>query len=164
MWRRDGFKFLGVFLGSGTYKEKNWEGILEKVCLRLSNWKWLIPQLSYRGRVLIVNNLVASTLWHKMAVLDPPAVVIKDIQRCLVDFFWTGQHWLRPAVLYLPLNEGGQGLIDIGCRIEITSCQETFVWERYLLGSCCLWSFEERRTTGIRPTIVFNTFKGCDIS
>ncbi len=137
MWRRDGFKFLGVFLGTGTYKEKNWEGILEKVCLRLSNWKWLIPQLSYRGRVLIVNNLVASTLWHKMAVLDPPAVVIKDIQRCLVHFFWTGQHWLRPAVLYLPLNEGGQGLIDIGCRIAAFRLQAA---QRLLYGKDVCWA------------------------
>lgn len=71
-WKKDGFKFLGVFLGSETYKEKNWEGLLEKVCLRLSNWKWIIPQLSYRGRVLIANNLVASALWHKMAVLETP--------------------------------------------------------------------------------------------
>ncbi len=137
MWRRDGFKFLGVFLGSGTYKENNWEGILEKVRLRLFNWKWLIPQLSYRGRVLIVNNLVASTLWHKMAVLDPPAVVIKDIQRCLVDFFWTGQHWLRPAVLYLPFNEGGQGLIDIGCRIAAFILQAA---QRLLYGKDVCWA------------------------
>lgn len=136
-WRKDGFKFLGVFLGSKVYKEKNWEGLLEKVRLRLSNWKWLIPQLSYRGRVLIVNNLVASTLWHKMAVLDPPAAVIKDIQKCLVDFFWTGQHWLRPAVLYLPLNEGGQGLIDIGCRIAAFRLQAA---QRLLYGKDVSWA------------------------
>jgi hypothetical protein len=28
--------------------------------------------VSYRGRVLITNNLEASSLWHKLAVLNPP--------------------------------------------------------------------------------------------
>lgn len=116
-WSRDGFKFLGVFLGSDLYKTKNWDGIIEKMCVRLSNWKWILPRLSYRGRVLIVNNLIASSLWHKMAVVDPPVNLVKDIQRQLVNFFWSGQHWLRAAVLYLPVCEGGQGLIDIESRV-----------------------------------------------
>lgn len=34
-WRKYGFKFLGVFLGSETYKENNWEGLLEKVRLEI---------------------------------------------------------------------------------------------------------------------------------
>ncbi len=59
-WNRTGIKILGVFLGSAEFQKKNWEGILERVCTRLSRWNWLLPQLSYRGRVLVVNNLVAS--------------------------------------------------------------------------------------------------------
>ncbi len=53
---------LGVFLGSNDYQNLNWEGIVEKVCSKLSKWKWLLPQLSFRGRILVINNLVASTL------------------------------------------------------------------------------------------------------
>lgn len=34
-------------------------------------------------------------------------------------FFWTGQHWTNTAILFfLPINEGGQGLIDIKIRIK----------------------------------------------
>ncbi|KAI4891759.1 hypothetical protein NFI96_005207 [Prochilodus magdalenae] len=73
--------------------------------------------MSYRGRVLIINNLVASTLWHRLAVLNPPAGLLADIQRRLVEFFWSGQHWLKAAVLYLPTHEGGQGLIDLESRV-----------------------------------------------
>ncbi len=29
--------------------------------------------MSYRGRVLIISNLISSALWHKLAVLEPPA-------------------------------------------------------------------------------------------
>ncbi|XP_075968244.1 adhesion G-protein coupled receptor G6 [Anarhichas minor] len=52
-----------------------------------------------------------------LVVLPPPQGLIKDIQRTVVDFFWSGLHWLRSAVLYLPVQEGGQGLVDIASRI-----------------------------------------------
>ena len=116
-WGKQGMKVLGVFLGTDEFQRKDWEGAMERVCARLSKWKWLLPQLSYRGRVLIVNNLVASTLWHRLIVLPPPRGLIEGIQRAAVDFFWSGLHWLRSAILYLPMQEGRQGLVDIAARI-----------------------------------------------
>uniref|UniRef100_A0A4W5P160 Reverse transcriptase domain-containing protein n=1 Tax=Hucho hucho TaxID=62062 RepID=A0A4W5P160_9TELE len=116
-WEKDGFKFLGIFLGSEVHQRKNWEGVKDKICNRLSKWNWILPQLSYRGRVLVVNNLAASILWHKLIVLNPPDELIREIQRVLVNFFWNGQHWLRESVLYLQLSEGGQGLMDIKSKV-----------------------------------------------
>ena len=72
----------------------------------MSHWRWLLPQLSYRGRVLVINNLVASMLWHTFSVLPPPVSLVQEVQKILVDFFWTGQHWVRAAALYLPVHEG----------------------------------------------------------
>lgn len=112
-WGREGMKVLEVFLGSDKYKEKNWEGLLEKVVAKLSKWNWLLPKLSYRGRVLIINNLTASMLWHRLNVLEPTDESIKDIQRKLVDFFWSGQKWIPGPALCLPVYEGGQSLIDV---------------------------------------------------
>ena len=34
-----------------------------------------------------------------------------------MDFFWSGHHWLRSAILYLPVQEGGQDLVNIASRI-----------------------------------------------
>ncbi|TDH11028.1 hypothetical protein EPR50_G00081890 [Perca flavescens] len=116
-WGKEGLKVLGVFLGSEGFVKKNWEGVKEKVCARLSKWTWLLPQLSNRGRVLVANNLVASTLWHKLIAIVPPRGLMEDIQRTIVDFFWSGRHWVRAAVLYLPVAEGGQGLVDIQSKI-----------------------------------------------
>lgn len=84
---------------------------------RLLSSPLLLPQLSYRGRVLVGNNLAASALWHRFNVLTPPRNLIDDIQRAIVDFFWSGKHWVRAAVLYLPVAEGGQGLINVRARI-----------------------------------------------
>ena len=35
----------------------------------------------------------------------------------MVNLFWSGYHWLQPAVLHRPWNEGGQGVMDITGRV-----------------------------------------------
>ncbi|KAL7869780.1 hypothetical protein AOLI_G00137680 [Acnodon oligacanthus] len=41
------------------------------------------------GRDLVANNVIASALWYKFTVLNPPGGQINGIQRALVDFFWS---------------------------------------------------------------------------
>ena len=130
-WKKDGIKYLGVYVGNDTFIQKNWEGILEKVEGRLNKWKWLKPQMSFKGRVLIINNLVASALWHRLACMEPPSGLIKKVQSILVDFFWDKLHWVPQSVLFLPKEEGGQGLIHIESRIAAFRVQFA---QRYLIG------------------------------
>ncbi len=110
------------------------------------------PQLSYRGRILICNNLVASSLWHKMMVLEPPEDLVRGIQQRMVDFFWSGQHWLKASVLYLPLQEGGQGLVDNQIQSQSFSTSngtETLIWGGCKLGWGSLCPSEESGQHGI---------------
>lgn len=74
--------------------------------------------MSYRGRVLVINNLVAFSLWHKIAFVYPPNEVLINIQRELVNFFWviTGDHWTFQSILFLPKEEGGQGVVNLASR------------------------------------------------
>ena len=74
-WNSEGLKFVGMFLGTDTYKMTTWKGLIDKICAGLSKWKWLLLPLSYRGRVLILNNLIASALWHRMSILEPQGAV-----------------------------------------------------------------------------------------
>ncbi|KAK3522075.1 hypothetical protein QTP70_022611, partial [Hemibagrus guttatus] len=116
VWKKDGFKYLGVFLGNNEILNKNWEGTVEHVKGRLSRWKRLVPRMSYRGRTLVINNLATSFLWHKLACVDPPPNLLTSIQALLVDFFWDGLHWIPQSVLHLPKEEGGQGLVQLASR------------------------------------------------
>jgi len=43
--------------------------------------------MSYKGHILIINNLIASALWHRLACIDPPVEVLTKIQSILIDFF-----------------------------------------------------------------------------
>lgn len=130
-WRKDGLRYLGVFLGDETTVQKNWEGTVEKIKGRLSKWEWIVKSLSYRGRTLIINNLVASSLWHRLACIDPPVWMIVKIQSLLVDFFWEKMHWIPHNVLYLPKEEGGQGLVHLQSRTAAFRLQ--FI-QRFLTG------------------------------
>jgi len=116
-WGKIGFKYLGVFIGDEVMTQKNWEGIIDKVKGRLDKWKWLLPKMSFRGRVLIANNLVASSLWHKFACLDPPITLMTKLKALLVDFFWDKLHWVPQSILFLSKEAGGQGLIHLQSRI-----------------------------------------------
>ncbi|KAI7804071.1 pol-like protein [Triplophysa rosa] len=136
-WGKEGFKYLGVFLGDEATVKKNWEGLIEKIEGRLKKWKYLFSKWSYRGRILVVNNLVASSLWHKFACVDPPLQLVAKIQAILVDFFWDKLHWVPQNVLFLPKEEGGQGLVHLQSRIAAFRLQ--FV-QRLLGGpSNCSW-------------------------
>lgn len=77
---REGLELLGVFWGTEGFKLKNWEGMKEKVYTQLSQWNWFLPQLTCGGGfwliILITNNFVSSTLWHKLIVLTPPKGLI----------------------------------------------------------------------------------------
>ncbi|KAK3548285.1 hypothetical protein QTP70_007356 [Hemibagrus guttatus] len=91
----------------------------EHVKGRLSRWKRLVPKMSYRERhhvTLVINNLAASSLWHKLACIDPPPNLLANIQAQFVDFFWDGLHWIPQSVLHLPKEEGGQGLVQLSSR------------------------------------------------
>lgn len=164
-WGKTGIKFLGVYLGKEEYRMKNWEGLVEGVLAKLSKWKWLLPQLSYRGRVLIANNLIASTLWHKLMVLDPPRNIIEDIQKNLVKFFWSGQHWLKAAILYLPVHEGGQGLIDIFSRIAVFRLQVAqrllyYQHQQWMDVACAL--LRKNRRMGLDKQLFVMSLEGID--
>nr|BAC82606.1 pol-like protein [Takifugu rubripes] len=118
-----GLKYLGVFLGNDESLKKNWEGVLEAVEGRLKRWKWLLPHMSYRGRTLVINNLVSSFLWHRLAVVDPPADLLSRVQTVIVDFLWDRLHWLPQVVLFLPKEEGGQGLVHLASKRAVFRLQ-----------------------------------------
>ena len=102
-----------LFFFLGDVMQKNWDGALEKISGRLNTWKWLVPQLSYRGLCLIINNLVASFLWHKLMCLNPPPNLLAKVQTLLIDLFCDRLHWVPQSVLYLPKEEGGQGVVHL---------------------------------------------------
>ena len=116
-WRNDFLKVLGVHLGNIDCTQLNFSSIPEKIRTVLLNWKPVVKTLSYRGRSLIINQLCASKLWHVLNCCAPPHGLVDSIQKLFSDFFWQGKHYTKVNLLYLPKENGGQGLMSIKARI-----------------------------------------------
>ncbi|KAJ4945904.1 hypothetical protein JOQ06_023582, partial [Pogonophryne albipinna] len=48
IWKKDGLKYLGVFLGNKSIVLRNWEDVIGKIEGKLSKWRWLLPQMSFK--------------------------------------------------------------------------------------------------------------------
>lgn len=136
-WSQCGLKYLGIFLGNESTNQKNSENVCENVEGRLERWKWLLPKMSFRGRTLIIKNLVAYSLWHRLTVLEPPVGILEKIQIKMTNFFGDKLHWVPRAVLYLPKEEGGQGIVDFKSRKA--ACKLQFV-QKFLYKSNLSWT------------------------
>lgn len=62
--------------------------------------------------------------------MEHPAGLLRHLQSILVDFFWDKLHWVAQSMLFLPKEEGGQGLIYLASRVVTFRFQ--FV-QRYLI-------------------------------
>lgn len=69
-----------MFLGNEIVVQKNFEGAVEKIKGRLDKLKFLLPKMSYRGCILIINNLLASSLWHRLMCVGPPSNFLFKVQ------------------------------------------------------------------------------------
>ena len=86
---------------------------MEKVEGRVAKWMWL---LSHRRRVLVINKLIASTLWHRLKCMEPPAGLLQKVQSIMVIFM--GQLALGSTECTLPAEGrgGGAGLVHLESR------------------------------------------------
>ncbi|CAM5153838.1 unnamed protein product [Eretmochelys imbricata] len=110
-WSAGPLLYLGVYL-SATHPSppENWQNLEGGVIERLRKWTRLLRCLSLRGRALVLNQLVLSTLWYRLNTLVPALGFLSNLQTSILEFFWSGMHWAPVGVLHLPLKEGGQGL------------------------------------------------------
>ena len=64
-------RWFKVFLGNKSIAKKKLGGDPARTEGKLKKCRWLFPHMSFRGRVLVINNLIASMLWYKLACLEP---------------------------------------------------------------------------------------------
>ena len=125
-----GLKMLGTYIGNTVaYAENNWKDTLEKIDTRLNHWNQFAKALSFRGRVLVINQLCASKLWHRLITMAPSTGLLNQLQTKFNDFFWQGRHWVARDVLYQPVVNGGQGLVHLESRLTAFRLQYV---QRYL--------------------------------
>lgn len=117
--RWDGGKFLGVFLGNtAAYTRQNWEFLFPRFRRVLGRWFRYRHLCSVTDRVLVVNQLAGSVLWHCLKVLQPPDDFLHQAQKIILDFIWDGIHWINGPTLYQERRFGGVGLVDFSTKVR----------------------------------------------
>ena len=110
-------KILGQFFGNVDCAQKNWEAKLQKINRIIGAWRH--RDLSLKGRALLINTLLTSTLWYNVTSLPVPPWASAQIEQAIYSFFW---NYKRPMVnrdiLALPLKEGGFNIPRLETRIQ----------------------------------------------
>ncbi|XP_027169406.1 uncharacterized protein LOC113769130 [Coffea eugenioides] len=107
-------RYLGCPLYAGRIKKVYYTDTYNVVANRILSWRNQI--LSPGGRVVLIQNVLASMPIHLLAAASPPKGILMVIERLFAKFLWGSSnsgdkfHWIRWADLCRPKDEGGVGL------------------------------------------------------
>jgi len=111
------FTYLGVPIFKGKAKYVYFQPLANKVKSKLSAWKASL--LSIIGRVQLVKSVVQSMLLHCLSIYSWPVKLLKDMEKWMRNFIWSGDVNQRKLVtvawhkVCTPLKEGGLGLRNL---------------------------------------------------
>ena len=129
-----GIEILGVIFATSpelTF-QANIKAINKNVQKKLTFWA--LRDLSIKGRALALNNLALSKIWYRASVIPITTngngniqqrnihqdayskKLLADLENTIMSFLWKHptKRLVKAPVIYLPLNMGGIGLIDLG--------------------------------------------------
>ena len=120
VWREPILKMLGLtFNKDGRDQlQDNWTPIFQKMTKTIQKWKR--HNLSLKGKILILNTLVMSKLWHTAQVLRlPDDHTLKDLNNTIYDYIWNNAKTrINKKQLQQPTKEARLGLIDIETKAK----------------------------------------------
>jgi len=108
------FTYLGAPIFRGKPKRIYFQPIADKIKIRLASWKASL--LSMAGRVQLVKSVIQSMVTHTMTVYSWPISTLRDIEKWIKIFIWSGDIDKRKLVIVAwkkvcaDLEEGGLGL------------------------------------------------------
>ncbi|PNX70395.1 hypothetical protein L195_g057350, partial [Trifolium pratense] len=161
------FQYLGVPVFKSKPKDFHLQPLADKVKSKLSSWKASL--LSIAGRVQLVKSVVQGMLIHCISIYNWPASIIKDIEKWIRNFIWSGHVNKKKLVTVAwknvckPYSEGDLGLSSLSCLNEAANMK--LCWD--LLHSEDFWAvllrirvLRHRRATDYHvSSSIWNTIK-----
>lgn len=82
------FTYLGDPIFKGKPKKIHFQPIADKIKLKLSAWKASL--LSMAGRVQLVKSVIQGMLIHTISIYAWHVSLLKDLEKCIKNFIWSG--------------------------------------------------------------------------
>ncbi|KAJ9536468.1 hypothetical protein OSB04_un000349 [Centaurea solstitialis] len=107
-------RYLGVPLSPLRLKVADYSGLIDKVRMRIHNWK--SKSLSFAGRKLLISSVLQSLNLYWMSVFLLPSGVIHELEALMRNFLWAqgnssrGKCKIAWDVVCRPIANGGLGL------------------------------------------------------
>jgi len=90
------FNYLGVPIFKGKPKSIHFQPTTDKIKLKLGAWKASL--LSIPGRVQLVKLVIQGMIIHSITVYAWPIALLRDLERCIKNFIWSGDTTQRKLV------------------------------------------------------------------
>nr|ABD28670.2 RNA-directed DNA polymerase (Reverse transcriptase) [Medicago truncatula] len=119
------FTYLGAPIFKGKPKGIHFQPIADKVKAKLAKWKASL--LSIAGRIQLVKSVVQSMLVHTMSIYSWPIKILKEMEKWIKNFIWSGDVTKRKMVtvawrkICADYEEGGLGVKSLICLNEATN-------------------------------------------
>lgn len=119
-------KILGIWFDTDVSDERAYEKNFKHILDRAKSicGSWSNRNLSLKGKVTVINSLIASLFQYPTAAIYTPVRVLTEYRKILVNFLWNGK---KPKIAYktliLPTDRGGLKLMDLETRIQVNLLQ-----------------------------------------
>ncbi|KAL4255512.1 hypothetical protein AB1N83_014246 [Pleurotus pulmonarius] len=131
-------RILGAWIGNNGNQEAPWTPVLEHIDADLERWERGHPTIE--GRKLIIQMVIGGRTQYLARVQGMPKQVEDSIRKRIRTFFWGEKRSpIKEAAIHMPVEYGGQGVLDIQARNE--AIQIMWVKEYLKLQDRPLWTY-----------------------
>ena len=115
-WIKENVKTVGVHHGYNIDNDKIWKDIDRmKNCVQV----WKSRKLSYKGKTIIMKNLLLSYCGFENEMKAIPDKFKKEIETLIWDFIWEGKvNQIKRDVCCLDIENGGMSMVNLDSYID----------------------------------------------
>ncbi len=143
---------LGIWIGNEDCTKDNWDPIITKLEKTLNLWSQ--RDLSYQGKVTVINILATSKLWYVSNVFPMPQWALVKINKAISNFLWSNKMPLiNRQICHQNVESGGINLVDIKSKILtqriIWTCKTLSEMDKVKHKNLAQFFFGKYRNTGL---------------
>jgi len=159
-FKNEAVKCLGIYIGHSKELccEKNWMPKVKRIQASLEVWK--TRNLTLIGKVVLLKTMALSQITYIASVMCCPDNIVKEIEKLMYNFIWSGRERVKRQTLIGGYNIGGIKMPDIRSYIEalqavwikklINSKTETWaIFTKYIIHQNMGCSFEDLISTSV---------------